>query len=202
MTLPATGPLSMSQVATELAVSQVGLSLGASNVRALAGVPSGPVSFADLRGKSSAPTISLTNHSFANETPQVQVQFTNGGLLQFRYSGTAAWTTLAAEWTTGSPTNITTETADNYEALFTYSSGPNPTSGTTNNGGANRGFIGGATFGTWMNLGTTRGVTLTAYPGLITEVGSGTLVFSVAIRLVGTTTDLDTCSISMQAIVG
>lgn len=60
MTLPSTGPITMQQVANELGVSVVGLSLNAANVRALAGVASGPIGFSDLRGKSAVgyPTIS------------------------------------------------------------------------------------------------------------------------------------------------
>ena len=53
MTLPASFPLSMSQVATELGVA-LPLSLDAANVRSLAGVATGPISFSNLLGKSSA----------------------------------------------------------------------------------------------------------------------------------------------------
>lgn len=51
MTLPTTGPLSLGMVATELGIG-LPLSLGDSRVRALAGVPSGPISLSQLRGKS------------------------------------------------------------------------------------------------------------------------------------------------------
>jgi hypothetical protein len=53
MALPNTGPLSMSQVNTELGrSSSANISLNEAAVRALAGVPSGAISFQDLRGKS------------------------------------------------------------------------------------------------------------------------------------------------------
>jgi hypothetical protein len=52
MTLPATGTLSMSQIATELGLSQTGLSLNHSWIRALAQRPSGSVSYSSLRGQS------------------------------------------------------------------------------------------------------------------------------------------------------
>ena len=52
MTTPSSPPIGMKDVATELGVSSVGLSLSASNVRTLAGVPSGAVSLHDLLGRS------------------------------------------------------------------------------------------------------------------------------------------------------
>jgi len=63
MALPSTGPLSMSQVNTELGrSSNATISLGEAAVRALAGVPSGAISFQDLRGKS-AMSVSANNVS-------------------------------------------------------------------------------------------------------------------------------------------
>jgi hypothetical protein len=52
MTTPSSPPISLKDVATELGVSSVGLSLSDSRVRALAGVPSGPISLQQLEGKS------------------------------------------------------------------------------------------------------------------------------------------------------
>lgn len=51
MALPSTGSISMSQVRTELGLSGT-ISLGQSQVRALAGIPSGPISLSDFLGKS------------------------------------------------------------------------------------------------------------------------------------------------------
>ena len=51
MTLPSSGAITMAQVATELGVSQTGINLNQSNVRTLAGRPSGTISMSDLRGK-------------------------------------------------------------------------------------------------------------------------------------------------------
>ena len=53
MALPSSGPITMAQVAAELGISASGLSLNDSRVRQLAGKPSGAISMADLRGKSS-----------------------------------------------------------------------------------------------------------------------------------------------------
>lgn len=53
MTLPSTGPISMSQVNVELGLSPTALiSLNDTAVRSLAGVPSGTISMQDLLGKS------------------------------------------------------------------------------------------------------------------------------------------------------
>ena len=51
MTLPASGTITLGQVATELGVG-LPISLGDANVRALAGVPSGAISLTNLYGKS------------------------------------------------------------------------------------------------------------------------------------------------------
>lgn len=56
MALPSSGPLSLSQVNTELGKSATNsISLNDTNVRTLAGKASGAIAFADLRGKSAAP---------------------------------------------------------------------------------------------------------------------------------------------------
>lgn len=60
MALPSSGAISMSQVRTELGLTG-SISLGQSEVRALAGKPSGAISLSDLRGKSAvALTATLT----------------------------------------------------------------------------------------------------------------------------------------------
>lgn len=51
MTLPASGPLFLSQIADELVISASGLSLNHAWVRALAQKPGGAISYADLRGR-------------------------------------------------------------------------------------------------------------------------------------------------------
>ena len=58
MALPASGSISMAQVAAELGISATGLSFNDSRVRALAGVPSGAIQMAILRGKQAGPTYS------------------------------------------------------------------------------------------------------------------------------------------------
>lgn len=67
MTIPASGPISLTDVMNELRTSNAGraypISLGDSDVRALAGLPSGPISLGDLRGKSSYTPMTVTGHN-------------------------------------------------------------------------------------------------------------------------------------------
>lgn len=52
MTLPSSGPISLSQVASELGISASGINLNHSWVRALAQLPSGAIGLSNLLGKS------------------------------------------------------------------------------------------------------------------------------------------------------
>lgn len=67
VTLPASGTISLTDVMNELRVTNPGraypISLGDSDVRALAGVPSGSISMSNLYGKSSYVAMSVTGHS-------------------------------------------------------------------------------------------------------------------------------------------
>lgn len=60
MTLPASGAITMNQVAVELGISATGISLNLASVRTLAGRASGAISMSDLRGKTNAPASALT----------------------------------------------------------------------------------------------------------------------------------------------
>ena len=59
MTLPASGPITLGQVAVELGTG-LPLTLGDSRVRTLVGVSSGPISLGQLRGKSAYTPMTLT----------------------------------------------------------------------------------------------------------------------------------------------
>lgn len=61
MTLPSTGPISLANVNVELGLSSTtNISLNQTNVRTLAGISSGTISLNSLRGKSFAPSISIS----------------------------------------------------------------------------------------------------------------------------------------------
>lgn len=64
MTLPSTGPISLANVNVELGLSSTtNISLNQTNVRTLAGISSGTISLSNLRGKSNAPTITISPSS-------------------------------------------------------------------------------------------------------------------------------------------
>lgn len=92
MTLPASGPISMSQVNTELGrASTALLSMNDSAVRNLAGVPSGAIGFNSLQGKSSLSAVgsddsraysSATSGGTASAFPSVVA---SGGIAPISY---------------------------------------------------------------------------------------------------------------------
>lgn len=65
MTLPASGAISIGQVAAELGIG-LPLSLGDSRVRTLAGVATGPISLSNLYGKSNGTPLAATSQSDSN----------------------------------------------------------------------------------------------------------------------------------------
>lgn len=74
MTLPTSGPISLGMVAAELRIG-LPLSLGDTRVRTLAGVPSGPISLGQLRGKSVAGPLTVTGQ---NSSSSADTQFGSG----------------------------------------------------------------------------------------------------------------------------
>jgi hypothetical protein len=107
--IPATGPVSLTDVLTELRTVNPGralpISLGDADVRALAGIPSGPISLTDLRGKSSYTPMSGSVPDVADDTPinpstnytahvTVAVVF-SGGTAPFTY----AWAKVSGDGT-------------------------------------------------------------------------------------------------------
>lgn len=121
MTLPASGSISLGDVMTELRVTNPGraypISLGDSDVRALAGVPSGAISLSNLYGKSSytpmsgsVPDVSDTDTigTGGNHTHHTPISVSvSGGTAPFSY----AWTKLSGAGNV-TATNAASTTAD------------------------------------------------------------------------------------------
>lgn len=113
MALPNTGPLSASDVNVELSKASTALiSLNDADVRALAGVPSGTISFQNLRGKSalsvSATDVSGTAAAFASSGPVASDNTSTtvtGGTAPFTFS----WTYLSGS----SVPQVSSSTAQN-----------------------------------------------------------------------------------------
>lgn len=59
MTMPTSGALSMSRIASELGIGASGLNLGRATIRSLAGNGGGAISFSSLYGKSNIPQLSV-----------------------------------------------------------------------------------------------------------------------------------------------
>lgn len=61
--MPASGTITMAQVATELGVAASNISLNDANVRAMASIPSGTISMSNMYGKSTGPMITIATIS-------------------------------------------------------------------------------------------------------------------------------------------
>lgn len=128
MTLPASGSLKMSQVATELGVSQTGLDLNAVSVRNLAGVgASGPISFSQLRGKSAASSAlnaAMNNASYTvegmsgNTGATATININSNGTYTMVTSPVNGPGTASGNWLTGGATD-----GLDYELSYTQTDG-------------------------------------------------------------------------------
>lgn len=117
MTLPASPPISLKQVGTELGVSSAGLSLSASNVRTLAGVPTGPISLHDLLGKSAYTPMVVTltgdlnlNYPYpfggggsTSDVPLLPFVSITGGSGGFTYQARISFVDTGTNWAAGYP---------------------------------------------------------------------------------------------------
>ena len=113
MTLPSTGPISLANVNVELGLSSTtNISLNQTNVRTLAGVPSGTISLSNLYGKTFAPTISIspdplqtTISGGGSVTSGAATATASGGAGGYTY----AWTYVSGDsFTINSPTSAST----------------------------------------------------------------------------------------------
>ena len=167
----------MSQVNTELGRSSTAtISLNETAVRTLAGVASGTISMDNLRGKS-AETISISDQN----------------VYGFALSSAGAWYFLLANGQVQGSTDFNginpyfienwvtpTSQAANYEALVTIVTGS----------------LTGGTTGSWVALNSNRS-------WYVNQIGNGqkACTFTVQIRRVGTSTVLDTATITVTADV-
>ena len=102
MTLPASGAITMAQIATELGISQTGLSLNDSRVRTLAGISSGAISFNSLHGKAN---LNATGNSATGSASSINA----GGTVSCQPSVTASGTgTITYSWSFTSNANSCT----------------------------------------------------------------------------------------------
>ena len=113
MTLSTTGPISLANVNVELGLSSTAtISLNQANVRTLAGIASGTISLSDLRGKSNAPTISISPGSLytiisggGSATSSSATATASGGAGGYTY----AWTRVSGDsYTINSSTSAST----------------------------------------------------------------------------------------------
>jgi hypothetical protein len=118
MTLPASGAISLAQVATELGISASGINLNQANVRALAG---GATNMNALRGKSASTPLSAIGH---DDTAYYQNTGSGSGTIRCYpmvvASGGSGGYTYA--WTKQSGSgNISNSTIYNPNVYMTYS---------------------------------------------------------------------------------
>lgn len=101
----------------------------------------------------------------------------------------------AGQWLTSSPTTVLSTDSAAWDVIFTYVSGPNPTSGT-----ANTGIVAkhGDAYGTALNLSTTRSISLVGTTGLISGSYGGSLRFTADIHPTGSGTILASATFTLN----
>ncbi len=129
------------------------------------------------------PSPVLTNRTYNSEfTDAGSITFASDGTLQlYAPSSGAPATIISGEWLTSSPGTVSTGTTGQFDITFTYVSGPNPQTGGSSAGRLTKS---GSAYGTLLNLGTGRTITLTSSPGSV-SAPSGSLVFDAVITPLG-----------------
>lgn len=115
MTLPVSGPISMYQVRDEMWLQQYGdqihtWSVGLSQARDLAGVPSGPISLANLRGKGSSGALSgsATGSTVSGQSSTINSTNWSGNATANPTGGSGGYT---YSWTISGPGTLTSATS-------------------------------------------------------------------------------------------
>lgn len=181
MTLPATGPISLSDVNVELGkAANAAITLNDTDVRTLAGKASGAISLSDLRGKSAATdgTVSLSGYQVnsygTDQAASSSYTLSSTGDITFTISGDTNGTQDIGDWI--SPKSGMA----NYECLATVTSGT----------------LSGGIAGSWLSLDTPRSWSRNRTSIL---TGQTSCTFTLQIRKVGTTTVLATATIVLVA---
>ncbi len=168
MTLPASGAISLSQVAVELGrASTATTSLTETAVRDLAGVPSGAISLTDLYGKSAAgPVSQFGGLMSASRVPSstaatASVTFDTDGSVTGSLGGTITSNGASGDlWYSPETASI----GSSYWIRATTSSGQAPSTGTMN---------------TWLQLSTGRVWSYTSGGGSL-GTRTGTVLFEIS----------------------
>lgn len=187
MTLPSSGPLTLANIQTEFGGSNpISLSeyyAGGSYVPAgttgtYGAVPSsGTISIRNFYGTSNV-VISITDQTISDLDASAAYAYyilTSGGLVQSSTQGGGTSPTTLETWCTP------TSQASNYEALVTVTSGS----------------LSGGTSGSWVALSSSRAW----YVEEFSSGASNQCIFTVQIRRIGTSTTLDTATITLEATV-
>lgn len=162
MTLPSTPPISLAQVAAELGVA-LPLGLDETNVRNLAGKPTGPVSLLDLLGKSAAGPVNqfggVWEKNAIASSPNDTTKYTCDYYV--KTNGTCSTTGVGdadPQWYSPTTTNI----GSSYWVRFTKQSG----SGTFRSSG----------LGIWLQVNTNRFLTVETMSSFYTGADAVVLV--------------------------
>lgn len=123
MTLPASGPLSISQINTELgSAATAALSFGSTAVRTLAGVPSGPISIGNFYGKSNTQPLTPTGFNTLTGTSPVNNYFRRY-IMHWVYTGAEINVTYSRSSGTVNSITINVNSVPTYQPYPDYAVG-------------------------------------------------------------------------------
>jgi hypothetical protein len=128
MTLQSSGTITMAQIAAELGESDVGMTLNDANVRALAGVSSGPISMSNFYNKTNIPAMPMPGY---NGNTYAGGQSTSDSSCTLLFNATAGtWVVEGVTGNTLASGTYTTDTAVSYQYMMTAVTNSNTHTGT------------------------------------------------------------------------